>query len=238
VKDAPGRSYGDVGERVASVFESAEKAATEINEVAEREAEQLAVAKMADADAHHDRVRASDVESRVTAETERARAEVDEYVSHQTAAADRMRSEVEERTVMIEKKAHQDLADAHASASAIRKQADADAKRIIADAKDAGDRIVDDARDDAEQAVNDAQREAVEIVVATERKAAVRTDTVLRNAQQRLEIMVSAEREVFGRMARAFDALRGAPDLDGLSPQAALPETTSNGGFTQNYLDR
>jgi len=124
VKDAPGRSYGDVGERVASVFESAEKAATEINEVAEREAEQLAVAKMADADAHHDRVRseadhyasttraeadrvcaelkdpaerdalqirvrASDVESRVTAETERARAEVDEYVNHQTAAADR-----------------------------------------------------------------------------------------------------------------------------------------------------
>jgi hypothetical protein len=90
----------------------------------------------------------------------------------------------------------------------------------------------------AEQVVNDAQREAVEIVLAAERKAAVRTDTVLRNAQQRLEIMVSAEREVFDRMAQAFDALRGAPDIDGLSPQAALPENTTNGGYSQNYLDR
>ncbi|MEO5842534.1 MAG: hypothetical protein ABIQ73_17525 [Acidimicrobiales bacterium] len=183
-------------------------------------------------------MRATEFEGRITAENQRARAEVDEYVNYQTTAADRMRSEVEERTVTIEKKAHQDLADAHASASAIRKQADTDAKRIVTDAKDAGDRIVDDARDDAEQVVNDAQREAVLIVLAAERKAAVRTDTVLRNAQQRLEIMVSAEREVVDRMARAFDALRGAPDIDGLAAQPALPETTSNGGYNQNYLDR
>src|SRR5688572_993191 len=72
-------------------------------------------------------------------------------------------------------------------------------------------RLVDDGRDDAERVVNDAQREAVEIVLAAERNAAVRTDTVLRNAQQRLEIMVPAEREVFDWMARAFDALCGAP---------------------------
>ncbi|MEO5842533.1 MAG: DivIVA domain-containing protein [Acidimicrobiales bacterium] len=78
VKDAPGRAYGDVGDRVASVFESADKAAAEITEAAEREADALrreidayvkeqreradealreaeaeAVAKLADADAHH-----------------------------------------------------------------------------------------------------------------------------------------------------------------------------------------
>ena len=41
VKDAPGRAYGDVGDRVASVFESADKAANEIKETAEREAEAM-----------------------------------------------------------------------------------------------------------------------------------------------------------------------------------------------------
>ena len=275
MKDSPARAYGDVGDRVASVFESADKAATEIKEAAEREADALrrevdayvkeqreradaalrdaeeqAAARAAEADAYYHhvhseadhyasttreeadrvasdltdtaerdalqiRVRAADLEGRVAAETQRSRAEVDEYVSYQTAAADRMRSEVEERVAMIEKKAHHDLAEAHA----------------------AGDRILDSARDDAEQLVNDAQREAVEIVLAAERKAAVRTDTVLRNAHQRLEIMVSAEREVFDRMARAFDALRGA-DIDGLAVQPALPATTSNGGYNQNYLDQ
>jgi hypothetical protein len=47
--------------------------------------------------------------------------------------------------------------------------------------------------------------------------------------------MVSAEREVFDRMARAFDALRGAPDIDGLSLPAALPEATTNGGHVTHH---
>ena len=123
VKEAPGRAFGDVGDRVASVFESADKAANEIKDAAEREPE------------------------------------AGEYVSYQTASVDRMRADVEERTVILEKKANQELADAHASASAVRKQADA-------------------------------------------------------------------------------DALRGAPDIDGLTPQAALPDGTTNGGYNQNYLDR
>ena len=41
MKDAPGRAYGDVGERVASVFASADKAAAEIMEAAERAAEAM-----------------------------------------------------------------------------------------------------------------------------------------------------------------------------------------------------
>jgi DivIVA domain-containing protein len=275
IRNIPGRAYVDVGDRVASVFASADKAAAEITETAAREAdarrlevdayvneqreladayvgeqrqladayvneqrqlgetalrgaEQRAAAMLAEAqrecaelkdaaerEAMQMRLQATEIEISATAETQRVRAEADEYVSQQTATADRMRSEVEERVAMIEKKAHHDLAEAHA----------------------AGDRILDNARDDAEQLVSDAQREAVEIVLAAERKAAVRTDTVLRNAHQRLEIMVSAEREVFDRMARAFDALRGA-DIDGLAVQPALPATTSNGGYNQNYLDQ
>jgi DivIVA domain-containing protein len=253
IRNIPGRAYVDVGDRVASVFASADKAAAEITEAAAREAdarrlevdayvieqrqlgetalrgaEQRAAAMLAEAqrecaelkdaaerEAMQMRLQATEIEISATAETQRVRAEADEYVSQQTATADRMRAEAEERVAMIEKKAHHDLADAHA----------------------AGERILDNARDDAEQLVNDAQREAVEIVLAAERKAAVRTDTVLRNAHQRLEIMVSAEREVFDRMARAFDALRGA-DIDGLAVQPALPATTSNGGYNQNYLDQ
>jgi hypothetical protein len=64
---------------------------------------------------------------------------------------------------------------------------------------------------DAELIVTDARAKRSRSCSRPNASAAVRTDTVLRNAQQRLEIMVSAEREVFDRMARAFDALRGAP---------------------------
>ena len=41
VKDTSGRDYADVGDRVASVFETADKAAAAIKEAAEREADAI-----------------------------------------------------------------------------------------------------------------------------------------------------------------------------------------------------
>ncbi|HUP76360.1 MAG TPA: hypothetical protein VM282_25215 [Acidimicrobiales bacterium] len=168
MKDAPGRAYGDAGERVAGVFESAEKAAAEIKDAAEREAEAM-------------------------------RREADTYVSEQRALADMVLRDAEELAAAK-------VADADAHHDHVRSEADHYAETTRAEA----DRVSAELKDLAE-------RDAL---------------------QQRLEIMVLAEREVFDRMARAFDALRGAPDIDGLSPQAALPESTANGGYNQNDLDR
>ena len=70
-------------------------------------------------------------------------------------------------------------------------------------------------------------RQATELVTTAERRASQQTEQILRNAQRRLEILVGAEREVFERLARAFDTLRAAPGSDStLGPQWSLPSGT------------
>ncbi len=216
-------AYLSLGSDVANIVRTAENTARELRErthaqvdeelartradvaALRAEADRYATERTAEADRHADQVR-SDADADAAQQlaesraiSEQLRIDAATELEEAQSLATRIRSEADEvhRTVASSVVEQRTLADRESSE--LRAQAAETAARTVADAERR-----------ASELVTAAEHRAAAIFESAEDDAATRSATVLSQAQERLDIMLTAERQVHDRLQAALEDLRAA----------------------------
>ena len=129
-----------------------------------------------------------------------------------------LRSEAEERAAKI-------IGEAEEAARKRRARVDENAQETLATAESQAAKIVADAEARASRMVDLATLKADELEKSANGRALERSTEVLNNAQDRLDVILAAERRVHERLLLALNELQGAVDLVGGESSPLLART-------------
>jgi DivIVA domain-containing protein len=149
---------------------------------------------------------------RPAVESERLVREAEARANQMLTQAQRHADEV---VAAAQRRAAQVAAAAQHHANQLRAQAEQDAAQMTADAEAMAARLLERARSQNDELVGAARAEADTILRTTRQTAITEASAAVLRAEQRLNTLVSTEREVFDRLVAAMHALRGmaGPDV-------------------------